>query len=356
MDSAQYSNVVISLRGRGTVAENIEAQGVPVHILGMQPNIPSPGALLRLRRIFKETQPAAVLGWMYHGMLMSTLGSLTGKIPVLWNVRQTLYDIRKEKLGSALTIRACRQLSRHPAGIIYNSQTSRSQHEAFGFNAAKSTVIPNGFDTSVFRPMQEARVTVRQSLGLPSDAVLIGLYGRFHPQKDHGTFIHAAGMLAKEQPQAYFLMAGSGITPQNTVLTGMVAAAGITDRTILLGDRRDMPELTAALDIAVSASSHIEAFPNVIGEAMSSGVPCVATDIGDNSWIIGDAGRIVPFGAPIDLARAMHDLLVAGGDARRRLGAQGRRRVIDLFALENITAHYQDVFRSIIRTPREVRC
>lgn len=94
---------------------------------------------------------------------------------------------------------------------------------------------------------------------------------------------------------------------------------GLVERIHLLGERLDMPRLTAALDITVS-SSHAEGFPNVIGEAMACGVPCVVTDVGDSGWLVGDTGRVVPPQQSKALATGCNALIKTGHEQRRQRG------------------------------------
>ena len=105
-----------------------------------------------------------------------------------------------------------------------------------------------------------------------------------------------------------------------------------------------MASLTAALDIAASSSSGGEGFPNVLGEAMSCAVPCVATDVGASAWIIGDTGRCVPARNPQALAQSIADLIGVGAPARQELGRRARERVIDRFSLSSVVSQYQDLY------------
>lgn len=92
-----------------------------------------------------------------------------------------------------------------------------------------------------------------------------------------------------------------------------------------------------------------EAFPNVLGEAMACGVPCVTTDVGDSARIVGDTGRIVPPGDANALADAWQDLVSMGASERRRLGREARRRVRMRFSLEAIGSQYEALYESLVR-------
>jgi glycosyltransferase involved in cell wall biosynthesis len=208
-------------------------------------------------------------------------------------------------------------------------------------------VLPNGFDLEVFKPDPAARLSVRQELGLPEEALFIGLVGRFYPLKDHYNFIDAAARLRAELPEIHFLLCGEGITPENKELAEWVNASGIRAHCHMLGQREDIPRITAALDIACS-SSYMEGFPNVIGEAMACGVPCVVTDVGDSALLVGDTGMVVPPKNPQALANAWRELIEMGPDRRASLGEAARRRVGESFSLPAIAARYEELYEGIV--------
>ena len=117
----------------------------------------------------------------------------------------------------------------------------------------------------------------------------------------------------------------------------------------LLGPRDDLPRLTAAFDLATSSSAFGEALPLVLGEAMACGVPCVATDVGDSAFLIGDTGRSVPPRDPARLAAAWAEMLALPLGERVRLGAAARQRIAEEFSLEAMTQRYQQLWTDIAR-------
>jgi glycosyltransferase involved in cell wall biosynthesis len=350
MDHAAFENEVSSLMGVGTVGERIQGLGVPVHALGMARGKPRPGALRTLASLIRSLRPHLVQGWMYHGNLAATVaGVLTQEpTPVLWNIRHTPYDLGDYSRMSAATIRLGACLSWYPARILYNARTSALRHEALGYAAARRTVLPNGFDTARFAPSAEARISVRSELGIGQETPLVGLVARFHPQKDHRNFIQAAGRFRACAPEGHFLLCGDGITWENPELAGWIEVAGIRDRCHLLGRREDIPHLTAALDVASTASSFGEAFPNVIGEAMACGVPCVVTDVGDSALMVGNTGVVVPPKDPQALADGWRQLLLKmSREERMRLGLAARQRIVENYSLGKIVERYERLYESL---------
>jgi len=284
----RFTCAVLSLSDEGTMGAPIHALGVPVYSLGMRPGLPGPRTVLRLRSLMQQLQPDVVQGWMYHGNLAASLAThLAPNQPALaWNVRQCLYDLANEKPLTRQVIRANRLLSRRPDAIVYNSKLSRKQHELFGFSAGRGAIIPNGFDVDLLKPDPVVGVAIRRELGLPTGVPVVGHVARFHPMKDHAGFLRAAVEVARRLPQVQFLLVGRDVSPDNPALSGVIPT-DILPRFVFCGERRDATRLMQAMDVLCSSSAWGEGFPNVLGEAMACGVPCVTTDVGEglSPWL-----------------------------------------------------------------------
>jgi glycosyltransferase involved in cell wall biosynthesis len=108
-----------------------------------------------------------------------------------------------------------------------------------------------------------------------------------------------------------------------------------------------MDRITAALDVACSASAYGEGFPNVIGEAMSCAVPCAVTDVGDSARIVADTGRVVPPCDAAALAQAIRDLVELDPESRRTLGKRARARIVQHFSLDAIVQQYEELYTRV---------
>ncbi len=337
---------VVSLLDAGTQGAPLRELRVPVAELRLKQPWRLPALPLLLRQMVREFEPDVIQGWMYHGNLAATIArGLAGSTARLfWGVRQTLYGMKLERPLTRLVIRANAALSSSPEAVIFNSGLSLRQHCAAGFAEDRSIVIPNGFDTALFRADAAARSSTRGRLDIPERAEVVGLVARDHPMKDHATFFRAAEAVARLRRDAYFLLAGPGIETANERIAALVAAAGVGQRVRLLGEVGGVEQLLPAFDVAVLSSAWGEAFPNVLGEAMACGVPCVSTDVGDAREIIGDAGRIVPAANSERLAAAVVEVLSLGRDGRRALGEAGRRRVEAMFSLDAVAGQYLELY------------
>lgn len=340
----RLQHVVVSLTGGGKHADALREAGIAVESLDMPAGKPTPGALWRLWKIVRQARPDVLMGWMYHGCLGAVMARCMRlkRVPVIWNVRQSLYDLKLEKRGSALVIRALSWLSWLPRCITYNSQMSARQHEAVGYRAAKTRLVPNGFDVERWRPVERTvKLTTRRALEADKtpneveNAFYIGRFGRNSAMKDYATFLEAAEIIARRHPESRFVIVGAGTET-------LVAPPNV----LVLGERHDLPELTAALDIAVSSSSFGEGFPNVVGEAMACAVPVVATDIGDTRWVMGDTGHLVQARDPLAIANACTGILEAG--IVRDEAA--RRRIEECFSLKSVLGQFEELLTSSDRT------
>jgi len=363
--SERMEHVVVSLGDEGTIGPRIAALGIPVHCLGLQRNAPNPFRALSILPLARRIDPQLIQGWMYHGNLMASMAgsslrssappgsaspegelskSAAGKPRVLWNIRQTIYDLRRERWLTAKFIRLGARLSAGPAAIIYNSQTSAGQHEELGYRAEKRVIIPNGFDCQVLSPDDAARKAMRAELGVTDDAVLIGLVARYHPMKDHAGFLQAAGVVARSHLQARFVLAGTDVSSKQPDLAEAIRENGLQDRIILLGERADIPRLNNSFDIACSASAWGEGFSNSIGEAMACGTPCAVTDVGDSAYIVGDTGLVAPPRETQAFANAIVGLIEMGRTGRQQLGAKARKRIETEFSLPAIVQRYEELY------------
>jgi glycosyltransferase involved in cell wall biosynthesis len=353
-DRARFDPTVVTLMEGGALRARVEALGVEVHTLGVNPNWPTPLDLSRLVRLTRRLRPDLFVGWMYHGCLAAQLAAFfsTRPTPVLWSLHYSVSSLAGEKRLTAATVRACALLSAMPARIVFVSRDGRSKHGPLGFKTANSCVVPNGIDTNTFAPSPEARASVRAELGLPDDAFVVGTVGRFHPAKDHANFLRAAALLSAKRSETHFLLAGRGVDGDNTELRRLVEELGLARRTHMLGERHDIPRLTAALDI-FSLSSSCESFPTVVGEAMACGVPCAVTDVGDAALIVGDTGRVVPQRDARALAGAWSALIDLGNEGRAALGRAAAARVRELFPIGSMARSYESLYETALhaRTP-----
>lgn len=345
-----FSPVVISLIDRGRLGDRIESLGIPVYTIGMRPGgIPTPASILRLVQTLNQLKPDLTQGWMYHGNFAAWITNILSirKKPVIWNIHHSINELKHEKKMTQALIKVGAGISHSINRVIFVSRNSKAQHESLGYYSENMCVIPNGFDVSRFKPSNEARLKVRDELGLAPDTFLIGLICRYHPMKDHNNFLQAAALLKKDYPDVHFVLAGRNVDQNNEELQQLIQ--GFRPSNIhLLGERTDIPSITAALDIASSSSAYGEAFPMIAGEAMSCCIPCVVTNVGDSARVVGNTGKVVPPRDSEALANAWKELIVMDKEERISLGKAARARVIDHFSLDSVVAQFEDLYQNLL--------
>jgi glycosyltransferase involved in cell wall biosynthesis len=245
-------------------------------------------------------------------------------IRIIWGVGTSVMDFSRYDWLAGFCFRINSWLSNRPDAIIVNSRVGREYHVSLGYPAEKTVTIRNGIDTDRFIPNFTARSRIRLEWCVTGHQKLVGLVARLDPMKDHPVFLEAAALLMKERGDIRFVCIGSGPSDYSQMLQTLAINLGLGECLLWTGARDDMAAVYNALDIAIS-SSYCEGLPNVIGEAMACGVPCVVTDVGDSAWIVGDTGEVVPPKDPAALMTAILNLL----EGPRYSSAQVRQRIVD---------------------------
>jgi glycosyltransferase involved in cell wall biosynthesis len=348
-DRSRFEPFVVSLINELAIAAPVVNAGISISTASMRPGVPDPRGLVCLAGHLRRLRPDVIQTWMDHSNLIGALAArMTPRSHLVWGIHHSHHVPGIAKRMTLMTVRCCSILSsRIPSAVVFCSEHSRKLYEAHGFAHDKGTVIPNGFDTARFHRDASARHDVRGELGIPQDAPLIGLVARYDPCKDHAGFLKAAALLLKRRLDAHFLLCGTAVQETNPVLMSQIRALGISAQCHLLGARRDVPRIYAALDITAS-SSISEAFPLTLGESMACGVPCVATDVGDSKLIIGATGFVVPPRNPEALAAGFERMLALDLDARSALGKAARARVCERFDLGAVTRRYEQLYTRLV--------
>ena len=350
IDQEIYASEVISLTDIGSIGEKIESLGIRVRSLGMRRGIPSPLAVAKLAVLLYRSKTDVIQTWMYHADLLGGLSAkLAGGIPVAWGIHHSNLDSDLTKRMTILTVRLLAWLSGWlPKKIVCCSEGARKVHERIGYMSEKMVVIKNGIDISTFKSDLVARKNIRRELGIPEETLIIGLIGRFDPQKDHRNFIEAAGLFQADYADVQFLLCGDNIDWMNKTLVDWIDEAGIRQCIRLLGRRDDIPQITATLDIA-TCSSFGESFSLTIGEAMACGISCVTTDIEAPVDLLGGYGWVVPIHDPQALRNAWREILrTPKKDITKRLVAASSR-IRKYFSLETMRDDYQNLFKELHR-------
>lgn len=344
------NQMVVSLRKRGQLSAKIEALNIPLVHLDMIPGKFNLKKLQHLIQIIQSYKPDLIQTWLYHSDLFGSIGArLAGSVPIVWGVHHTTTDANSVRPATWSVVKMLAYLSTYlPSKIICCSNSAYQTHIALGYSKEKMELIYNGVDTNQFMPDPNAPLLFQKELGLSKQAKLIGMFARYHPQKDHDTFILAAAKLLNKNPDVHFVLAGEGIERSNKDLYEKLLHEGVQNNFHLLGSRQDMPHLCAAMHIVTLSSSYGEALPMTLCEAMSCATPCVATDIGDTAQLIDGAGKVVKPKAPQELADAWQSILEYSDMEYNHLCAQARSRILEFYNLNNVVNDYKTIYNGLI--------
>jgi glycosyltransferase involved in cell wall biosynthesis len=230
-------------------------------------------------------------------------------------------------------------LSGHADLIIANSEAAAEYGRTKGFPKDRMVVIPNGIDTDRFRPDPEVGREVQAAWGINDNTRVVGLVGRLDPMKGHPVFLHAAARLAPRQPDVQFICVGDGPEDYQKTLWELTHQLGLDSRLTWNGAQNDICSTLNAFDLLCSSSVFGEGFPNVVGEAMACGVPCVVADVGDSRRIVGDAGIVVEPDNPDALARGLEKMLgflEENPTSTKDIQKRARERILDNYGLDEL--------------------
>jgi glycosyltransferase involved in cell wall biosynthesis len=349
--SADHSNVhvVVSLTGLGKYGKLLANEGVPVLALRMPCGRPSLSGIIKLFKEIKVLQPNVVQTWMYHANLLGGLvARLAGVKCIAWGVHHGELAKDSTRRATRLVARVSGLLSgRVPMMVVFCAHSAAASHQRMGYSLGKTRVVCNGYDITSFAPDSHARHEVRRHLCIAEDVPLLGMVARFDPAKDHQNLLSSLTLLRARGVLFECLLVGEGVDSANTRLNKLIKQYNLGGCVHLLGSKQDIRGIMNAIDVHVLSSS-VEAFPNVVAEAMACGTPCVATNVGDSARIIGNTGWLVPPRDPLSLAAALADALdKRGNPAWSSQQHAARQQIVDRFSIASMVTAYNLVWAEI---------
>lgn len=289
-----------------------------------------------LRGLIKKYSPDVIQGWMYHANVLTTL-SLTGinnRPKFFWGIHHSLNSIKEESKSTKIALITSKLLSKIPEGIIYCAHSSKHQHEDFGFSSRKGLVIPNGVEIDEFSFTDQ----------ISEDSIVVGFAGRYRPAKGYQYLFETISLL-KNFP-IIFKIAGNGAKLQNSEIAKFFDSYQLDENKVqLLGEVKDMPAFYQSIDLFLMTSI-TEGFPNVLVEAMASGIPCITTDVGDAKYIVDETGYVVPPKNSDELQKAVRKYLNLSKEEKLKRKVNSRKRVLEKFQINAVARKYLDEWES----------
>ncbi|MDV4314265.1 glycosyltransferase [Acinetobacter indicus] len=328
----QYQHVIISLMKTSevyqTTLDRCESH-YALHWNGLN----TLSTIQKLRSLLKKLQPKTVQCWMYHANALTSLSviGLAEKPNVVWGIHHSLASPKDESISTKIALALSKVLSKQPNAIIYCAHSSKQQHSDYGFKNANQHVIANGVFLDKFQPNAQLH-----------QPIVIGFAGTYRHAKGYPYLFETMGLLKNEN--IIFKIAGSGASLENPDVKALFEQYQLDHQKVHLLDQiSDMPAFYQSID-AFLMTSITEGFPNVLVEAMASGLPCISTDVGDAKYIVQDLGSIVP---PRN-AQALADAILAYAQKtkaeKQGLKQATRERVEQNFSIATVSRQYMQVW------------
>jgi glycosyltransferase involved in cell wall biosynthesis len=347
LDKSRFEALVVTFYPGGALWQDLEqCNGVKLMTLGKGGRWNNFSFGRRLIKLVKSEKPDIIHGYLDVPNFYALAAGFLTHAKVIWGIRASNIDLSHYDWTARFVFGLNVFLSCRVDRIIINSFAGRNYYAENRYPINKMVVIPNGIDPRRFFPSKESGRSLRFNWKLNDEDILVGLVGRLDPMKDHHNFIQAASLLLKEKDHLRFVCIGRGPSDYQSLLEEEAFNLGLKDHLIWAGLQTEMSHVYNALDILVLSSSG-EGFPNVVGEAMSSGIPCVVTDVGDSARVVGDAGVVVMPQDSVQLAAGIKKILDLSPEKRHELGMYGRERIISLFSSDKLVRQTEEILERL---------
>jgi len=342
-------HIVISLSGSEKYFYLLRKLGISVYLLNLK--FYSINKFFLLIKILRYLKPDIVQTWLVHADLIGGIAArLSGIKNIIWNIRHSDLEIKKTKLSTVLFIIAASKIFYLfiPQFIIVVFKNSKKIYKIKNYNKNKLKYIPNGYDLSILKPSKFQKKIFRKRIKIEKSTILIGNVSRYDPKKNHLILLNALSLIRSKNINFFCVLVGSKITQNNIELISLIKKLKLSKYVRLLGETDNIAEIMNGLDIYVQSSTYGEGFPNVVAEAMSCGVPCVVTDVGDSSFIVGKTGWIVP---PNNVSKLANTILRAFNEKSSRKWSvrcdKARSRIKEKFSIMRMTKSYNKIWSKI---------
>jgi glycosyltransferase involved in cell wall biosynthesis len=335
---------VVTLSGcGGNAAKELNDAGIEFHTLGMRKGLADPRGWIRFHSWLRRNKPDVVHAHLPHAAWLARGSRLFARIPV---VIDTLHSSWTGGVARRTGYRLSRWL---PDGVTAVSHSASASHlHAKMIIADTLRVIPNGVDTSNFRPAPLGRDALRRQLGVSEEFLWIAA-GRLEPVKDYATLLRAMTGLPR---QARLVIAGAGA--QEAELRRLCASLGLEERVRFAGFVAEIAVWMQAADGFV-LSSLWEGLPVSLLEAAACALPAVATDVSGTREVIlpGRTGYLVDPQMPAQLARSMLAIMQASDGERRAMGVLARALIVEKFDKERVLDQWEALYTELMERVRD---
>lgn len=343
LDRERFECHVVVLTHSGPYEAELREQGVQVHVIGKRGKL-DPTALWRLTRKLKELQPDIVHTWLFAGNSYGRIAARRANVPVIIAGERSV-DPWKQWWNFAVD----RYLLKTTDTIVTNTRAVADFYAPHGIAAERFTVIANAVVPPQVTPLSRAQVFER--LKLPPRAALVGAVGRLWKQKGYRELVWSAELLRVALKDVCVVIIGDG--PEREQLLHYRDQVGADEAARFVGQREDALELMTGFDLLWNGSLY-EGQSNTILEAMTCGVPVVATDIPGTRDLVEHevTGMLYPLGDVGRLTRITNQLL-REPERMAAMGAAAKQRIADHFSLSKMISQHEELYERLHRSKKQ---
>jgi len=347
IDHDRFDMHLVSLSDFVPLADNLDSEAVSFEVIQKR-NRFDVTVPLRLARYLRKHDIDLVHGFLFDAEIAARLAACVGDTIVVGSERNCDYVLKPIKKRFYDLTRRLQDFS------VANSFAGRDFNATLlGYPESHYRVVHNGVNIERFHPGEVAGL--RAELGIAPDARVVGMFGSFKYQKNHAMLFRVAGALCAEYPDLVFLLVGDelhggmhGSREYKEELEATIDKMEIRDRLVFVGNRDDVERYYRICDVKV-LPSRFEGMPNVLLEAMATGLPVVATKVADNSLLVpdGEVGFLVDVDDDVAMQEGLHKLLKDAA-LRNRMGQAAVTWVRQNFASDVMAKNMGEVYEELV--------
>lgn len=302
------------------------------------------GLAWRYLKAIREADAEVVYAYLNTACLLSLLSRVSGpKVRLIWSLRSSQLQLNDYNFTESVIRRLECWCSVFADAVISNSWDGKFRALERGYRNELIKVIPNGIDTDKFIFSSASRRALRKQMQIPEDQLVIGVVARHDPMKGIEVMLRAYADVSVILKKSLLVIIGKEQHGYTEGLKELSNALGISQRVLWLPAKKDIKEYYSVIDVYISPSVYGEGFSNSVGEAMSCGLPCVVTDVGDSARIVANLGQVVAPGSESELRNAIiargKRYLVRSKDISR----QRRERIKGNFSIQKMVSSTEKI-------------
>lgn len=340
-----YLHEVISLTRNKSLLSKFKKNNIKVYFLNFAKYSLNIFQIIKLILLIKKINPQLICSWMYHAIFISILIKNFFKKKNIWLIRHGNFNKKYTKKTTLFLKNIIKKFSSCADHIIYCSHSSKKIHTEYGFSNLNAKVIVNGVDINKFKFNKKFKIKLREELKIPKNYFVIGMVGRYHPQKNHEQLFRVLKKEKIKEINIAIVLIGKDIKK----IKSQIINQNKKHKFYFINERHDIHKFYSLFDLHLSTSSFGESFPNVLIESMACKIPTIASNLSDNKKILNNKKMIFSINDDEDLASKIISIVNLYNKKRiRYLTSTLSDRVVQFYSLEKMLNNYELVFKKTI--------